>query len=66
MKTAFAQDYNFIIEELLDGFTPVTSKMIQMMLKEKQFKILSNMISIPTDLLNKVKRPIYINLDAKK
>ena len=47
MKHAIRADYGFIVEDLLDGRTLVTDKMIQALLELRQYKLLVQLISIP-------------------
>jgi len=53
LKLALENDYTFMIEEILDGSVPVTSKIIELLLKEKQIKLLTSLISIPKSRLSK-------------
>jgi len=53
LKLALENDYTFMIEEILDGLMPITSKMIELMLQEKQIKLLTSLIAIPKNRLSK-------------
>lgn len=54
-----------MIEEILDGQVPVTDRMIKLLLKENQKKLLIKLIAIP-EHSRRAKRPKYICLDSKK
>ena len=63
LKSAVDRDYQFIIEDVLDGRAPVTNTMIKTLLDENQKKTLVNLIAISKD--SNSTRPKYINLDKK-
>ena len=50
LEAALKQDYTFMVEEILDGQVPVTDKIIALLLKENQKKLLVNLISIPKNI----------------
>jgi len=52
-----------MVEEILDGRVPVTDKIIELILKDKQLKLLIRLISIPKNLQERCFRPKYFNLD---
>ena len=53
-----------MIEEILDGRAAVSPAMIELLLNEKQYKILISMIAIPRHMVHKASRPKFI--DPKK
>jgi hypothetical protein len=55
-----------MVEEILDGRVPVTDKIIELLLKDKQFKLLVRLISIPKSIKERCFRPKYFNLDQRK
>ena len=52
-----------MVEDILDGRVPVTDKIIELLLKDKQLKLLIRLISIPKGMQERSYRPKYFNLD---
>jgi hypothetical protein len=46
LKQGLERDYTFVVEDLMDGRAPVTNKMIELMLIENQFKLLTSLIAV--------------------
>lgn len=63
LKQALDRDYQFIIEDILDGRGILTDKMVELIWIEKQFKLLASLIA-PNHNSNSV-RPKYIDLKVK-
>ena len=45
LEVAVRNDYSFMVEEILDGRAIVSSKMVEILLKEKKLRVLISMIT---------------------
>ena len=63
LREAIERDFDFIVEEMLDGRIPVTNKMIEVLLENEKNRILINMISIRKETTNQ--RPRYFAVGKK-
>ena len=63
---ALQNDYQFIVSDMLDGRAPITNKIVELLIRENQKKLLVSLISIPKNLEASHTRPKYFHLDSKQ
>lgn len=63
LREAIERDFDFIVEEMLDGRIPVTEQMIEILLQNDKNRMLIELISIRKDSTNS--RPKYFTLGKR-
>lgn len=64
LKQALERDYQFIIEDIMDGRSFVTNTMVEILWLDGQIRTLANLIAVPKR--SKATRPRFLHLDRKK
>ena len=66
LAKALQNEYDFMVDEILDGRTPVTNKVIELLIKQDQKQRLIQLIAIPKDREEYACRPKFIEVDDIK